>query len=150
MRLKGMMGNTLRALVLEICAVAIAMPQLAHATCPMHRVIVRGNVQRAGRNSMVRIRLVYSGQQAGDATDESVENGDFTLAVPFFTQSRRAVINGVGEKCDRKPESVEVTLSRGDEQDDSISMDLERDFSQNAAGTYMTTSKIVLYGPVAR
>jgi hypothetical protein len=142
-----MTRSTIRALAWAVCS-AVAMPQLAHAACPMHRVIVKGSVERAGRNSTVRVRLIYPDQQAGDATDEAVENGDFTLMVPFLTQSRRAVVNGVGEKCDRKPESVEVTLSRGDEEDDHVSLDLERDFSQNSAGTYMTTSKIVLYGPV--
>ena len=78
-----------------------------------------------------------------------VEDGTFSLPIEFLTQSRRPVVNGLFEKCDRKPTSVVVTLVENgrDQEDDRVSLDLARDFKKADPSAYDLRSEIVLKGP---
>jgi len=133
------------AYVLWICA--ISTPRLLLAVCPMHLVIVKGNVEHAGRNAIVRVQLLYPKQQGGDSSDETVEDGPFTLQVPFYTQSHHPVLVGsLAEKCNREPESVVISLLRGDQEYDRVSLKIKEDFTRPYESAYVSKTKIVLRG----
>jgi hypothetical protein len=51
------------------------------------------------------------------------------------------------EKCDRKPETVVVTLIEADREYDQVSLDLAKDFKMADSGAYALRSEILLHGP---
>jgi len=127
----------------------LAVPEPSHAVCPTRLVIVKGRIRDARNNDTVRVQLVYAKQQIGDSADETVEDGSFTLQVPFYTQSRKPLLFGTWrEKCDRKPETVIVTLMEGDQEEDRILLDMTKDFTMPYPSAYRLRSEIVLHGPV--
>ena len=143
------MYRALKTLAWMLWIVVLGVPSLSHAVCPIQLVIVKGRIRNARNNDIVRVQLVYAKRQIGDSADVTVEDGSFTLQVPFYTQSRRPVLFGTWrEKCDRKPETVIVTLMEGDHEEDRISLDLAKDFTMPYPSAYMLRSEIVLRGPV--
>jgi hypothetical protein len=123
---------------------------LAHAVCPVNVVIVKGRVENAPRNARVRVQLVYPKKHGGDSGETTVENGKFSVPIEFLTQSRRpSLVGSLGEKCDRKPEIVVVTLVGSDpsQEYDRVSLDLHRDFTMSDPAAYSLRSEIVLNGP---
>ena len=143
------MCHALKTLAWMLWILALAVPVLSHAVCPTHLVVVKGRVRNARNSDIVRVQLVYAKQQIGDSADVTVEGGSFTLQVPFYTQSRKPVLFGTWrEKCDRKPETVIVTLMEGDHEEDRISLDLAKDFTMPYPSAYMLRSEIVLHGPL--
>ena len=64
-----------------------------------------------------------------------------------WEQSRRPVLTNLPEKCDRKPETVVVTLVEADQEYDHVSLDLARDFKLADPSAYAPRSEIVLHGP---
>jgi hypothetical protein len=120
----------------------------ARAECPVDVVIVKGRVQNAPPNARVHVHLVYSKEQRGESGEVTVDNGKFSLPIEFLTQSRRAVLVGnLGEKCDRKPKSVVVTLAEGDQEYDRVSLDLAKDFKVSDPTAYTVRSEVVLNVP---
>ncbi len=72
---------------------------LAYPICGTDVVIVQGRVAHAPRSAVVRVQLVYPKHQYGESADVTVENGKFTLQIPFLTQSHAPVLMGnLGEK----------------------------------------------------
>jgi len=142
------MYRPLRTFAWMLWMFLVAVPVPSYAICPIHLVIVKGRVRNARNTDVVRVQLVYAKQPIGDSTDGTVEDGSFTLEVPFYTQSRKPVLFGTWrEKCDRKPETVIVTLMEGDQEADRISLDLRTDFTMPYPSAYMLRSEIVLHGP---
>ena len=124
---------------------------LGHAVCPVKVVIVKGQVNRAPPNAKVRVELVYPKNQGSDSSAEmTLDTARFSIPVEFLTQSRRPVLLGsLREKCDRKPETVVVTLSGSNppQEYDHVSLDLTKDFKMADPGADTLRSEIVLNGP---
>lgn len=124
--------------------------KFAHAVCDFDVVIIKGRVEHPPRRASVRVQLVYPKQKRGESGEVTVENGKFTIQIPFLTQSRAPVLVGsLMEKCDRKPKTVEVTLLEGDQNQeyDRVSLDLAKDFKMADPSAYTPRSEIVLSGP---
>ena len=132
-------------LVLTICL--LCSGALAHAACSVAVVIVNGRVEHAPRNGRVRVQLVYPKQKKGELGETTLEDGSFRIQIPFLTESRRPVLVNLPEKCDRKPETVVVSLVEADHEDDHVSLDLARDFKLADPSAYASRSEIVLRGP---
>ena len=122
----------------------------ALSRCPVDTIIVKGRVDHAPRHASVRVQLVYPKQQIGESGEVTIVDGAFNIPIEFLTQSRRPVVNGLFEKCDRKPKTVVVTLVvRGYDQDadgDRVSLDLAHDFMMTDASAYALKSELVLNG----
>ena len=119
----------------------------AHAWCGTDVVIIKGRVEHPPRSVSVRVQLVYSKQKRGESGEVTVENGKFSIQIPFLTQSRAPVLIGnLMEKCDRKPKTVVVTLLDGDQNQeyDRVSLDLAKDFKMADPSAYAPRSEIVL------
>ena len=143
------MSGALKTLAWTLYACAIASGLFAHASCSTDLVIVKGRVENPPRNAIVRVQLVFAKQQVGDSGEVTVENGPFTIEIPFYTQSRAPVLIGnLLEKCDRKPKTVIVTLVAGDQEYDRVSLDLAKDFKMPYPTAYTLRTEIVLHGPV--
>src|SRR5216683_255234 len=120
-----------------------------HAMCPVDIVVVKGRIERRPDNATVRVQLVYPGNLGGDTGEASSVDVNFTVPVEFITQSRRPLLVGTfREKCDRRPETVIVTLVGGDlaHEYDRVSLELARDFKKTDSNTYRLKSEIVLKG----
>jgi hypothetical protein len=123
---------------------------IAHAGCSMNAVVVKGRVEHAPRGATVRVELLYPHNAGSDSGETTLEGAEFTLPVDFLTQSRRPVLIGEWrQKCDRKPETVVVTLMGGDpmQEYDRVSLKLSSDFKQTDPSGYELKSEIVLKGP---
>jgi hypothetical protein len=121
----------------------------AHAWCPVDVVVVKGRVDHAPRNAKVHVQLVYPATLGGDSGEATFADGNFTIPVEFMTQTRKASLVGTfREKCDRRPETVIVTLVGGDppQEYDRVSLDLPGDFKKTDSSTYALKSEIVLKG----
>jgi hypothetical protein len=132
-------------LILSI-GVSLATP-LASSICDTDMVIIRGRVEYPPPSAVVRVQLVYAKQQYGESGDVTVESGKFTIQIPFFTQSRAPVLMGsLGEKCDRKPTLVIVTLMNDDQSQefDRVSLDFKKDFKMADRSAFAPRSEIVL------
>jgi hypothetical protein len=124
------------------CAFALAL-------CGTDVVIVRGHVAQPPQGAVVRVQLVYEKSRQGESGEVTVENGKFTIQIPFLTQSRAPLLVGTFlEKCDRKPQTVVVTLSGGNEnrEYDRVSLSLKKDFKMADPSAYAARSEIVLSG----
>jgi len=120
----------------------------AHALCSVDVVIVKGRVDHAPSGAKVRVELVYSRDIVGESAEAAIENGSFSIPVEFLTQSHRPVVNGMFEKCNRRPKTVIVTLVEGDEGHgyDPVSLDFAKDFKIADSGTYILRSQLLLDG----
>jgi hypothetical protein len=120
-----------------------------YAFCPVDAVIVRGRVEHIPATAKVRVQLVYADHLGGDSGEATSVETNFTIPVEFVTQSRRALLVGTfREKCDRKPETVIVTLMGGSPflEYDRVALDLTADFRKADSNTYTLKSELVLKG----
>jgi hypothetical protein len=146
----AMINGAFKALagVLSICT--IFSSAFSHAWCPVDVVIVGGRIEHAPRKGIVRVQLVYPKQKIGESGDVTVEGGSFRIQIPFLTQSRAPGLLGVREKCDRKPETVVVTMVEADQERDHeydrVSLDLARDFKMADPSAYALRSELLLRG----
>jgi hypothetical protein len=120
---------------------------LAFSSCGTEVVIVRGRVEHSPPGAVVRVELVFPKQQHGESGDVTVEDGKFTIEIPFLMQSHAPVLMGtLREKCDRKPASVIVQLMNSDKSQDfnRVSLDFKKDFKMADASAFEPRSEIVL------
>jgi len=137
-----MISRAVRALI-SIASVALVSCAIAHARCPVDVVMVRGRVDHAPGNAKVRVQLVFA-KDVAESGEVTVEDGAFSIPIEFLTQSRRPVVNGILEKCDRRPKIVTVTLMEGDREYDSVSLDFAKDFRMADSSSYALRSELVL------
>jgi len=116
---------------------------LSAAACPTGSVVVKGRVENPPADAVVRVELIYSQRQVEDSADTTLESPSFTIKVPFYTQSRGSIV-GFLEKCNRKPKTVIVSLLQGDEEHDSKTFDLVKDFDSPFPNAYTLRSPLVL------
>lgn len=150
-------------LFVPLIAALVAGPaatSFASSWCGIEVVILKGRVESASRNASVRVQLLYAKkqkqeqlgkqqqEQLGESGEVTVENGRFTIQIPFLTEYDEPVIFAeFRHKC-RKPKSVVVTLLEGDqnEERDRISLDMAKDFTKADANAYKPRLDIVLHG----
>jgi hypothetical protein len=121
----------------------------ARASCGTDVVIISGHVTLQPQRAIVRVQLLYAKSRPGESGEVTVENGTFTIQIPFLTQSRAPLLIGnLLEKCDRKPQTVVVTLLGGNEnlEYDRVSLNLAKDFKMADPSAYTPRSGIVLSG----
>jgi hypothetical protein len=137
--------------MLSICTIFAGA--FSHASCPIDVVIVKGRIEHPPRRGLVRVQLFYPKQKLGESGDVTVEGGSFRIQIPFLTQSRAPGLLGIREKCDRKPETVVVTLVEDDQERDHeydrVSLDLAKDFEMADPSAYAPRSEILLHGPAS-
>jgi hypothetical protein len=134
--------------VSSMLSVVLITRTFADARCSVDVVIVRGRVDNAPSNVRVRVQLIYLRDMTGESGEVTVENGRFSIPMEFLTQSRRPVVNGIRERCGRKPKTVTVTLT-GSDQDheyDRVSLDFAKDFKMADPSAYTLRSEAVLNG----
>jgi hypothetical protein len=85
----------------------------ARAECLSKTLLVKGRVEHAPAGATVHVELVYPKKLGGDTGETTLDEGRFRIPVQFLTQSHRPGLNGLFEKCDRKPSSIRVSLVRG-------------------------------------
>jgi hypothetical protein len=125
----------------------LALHLSSHAFCPTDVVILKGRVDHAPRNAVVRVQLIYAKQKAVDSGETTVEDGRFRLQIPFDTESHAPVLVGsLHQKCNRKPISVVVTLMKGEEEIDRVALDFVKDFEVIDPSAYSVRSDVVLHG----
>jgi len=131
-----------------ILSVALATSTFAPALCSVDVVIVRGRVDHAPSNAKVRVQLVYPRDATGESGEGTIENGAFSIPIEFLTQSRRPVVNGILEKCKRRPKTVIVTLVESDREHeyDRVTLDFAKDFKMADPSAYTLRSELVLNG----
>jgi hypothetical protein len=128
---------------------SLAACALAHAMCPVDVVAVKGHIDHSPSNARVRVQLIYPRNLGGDSAEAILADSDFSLSVEFITQSRRPLLVGTfREKCDRRPETVIVTLVGGDppREYDRVSLKLAENFRKTDPSNYALKSEIVLKG----
>jgi hypothetical protein len=138
-----------------------AATNFASSSCGTEVVVLKGRVEPPSRNASVRVHLLYAKKQKqerlgkqqqeqfGESGEVTVDNGRFTIQIPFLTDYREPVIFAeFRNKCDRKPKTVVVTLFEGDEERDRISLDMAKDFTKADATAYTPRSDIVLRVPI--
>lgn len=148
---RARMGHPLfrvgRALA-SISIVVLISCAFAHAGCSVDVVMVRGRVDHPPSDARVRVQLLYSGDVAGESGEATVEDGRFSIPIDFLTQSRRPVVNGILEKCGRRPRTVIVTLVGSDQghEYDRVSLDFAKDFRMADPTAYALRAELVLDG----
>ena len=134
----------------------------AYSWCGTETIILKGRVESPSRDASVRVQLLYphkqkqeqlgkqQQEQLGESGEVTVENGRFTIQIPFLTRdSEHVIFASLRDRCDRRPKSVVVTLLEGDqnEERDRISLDMAKDFTKADATAYTSRSEIVLRDP---
>jgi hypothetical protein len=130
----------------------VLLATLAAAQCPIKEILVEGRVENAPHDARVRVQLVYPKRQAGDSTETILAEDNFKISATFLTENRKTAWCGFLsplEKCNRKPETVVITLWGSDppQKYDRLSLDLPNDFKLSDSNTYTLRSGIVLHGP---
>jgi hypothetical protein len=122
---------------------------LVNAECPVKQVIVKGRVEHSPDGARVHVQLVYPKNRGGDSAEATLqEDGNFNIPIEFLTQSRKPSVNGLFEKCERKPETVVITLigSNQSQELDRVSIDFIEGFKMDDPSRYSLRSEIVLKG----
>jgi hypothetical protein len=152
------------ASTLALISLGLTACPLLHAQCPVNSVVIKGRVEQPPRNGSVRVVLLYppdphkkypagTGMEDHERPGESAEailDGDaFTIPVEFLTNDSRTTMTFTA-KCTRQPQTVVVTLKRGnptdnnDEEVDRVSLDFPREFKSDDSHHYMLRSDLVL------
>jgi len=134
--------------IVLIFSVGLIACTFAQAVCSVDVVVVRGRVDHAPDKSKVHVQLLYPKGMAGESGDVAIENGTFSIPIEFLTQSRRPVVNGMLEKCNRRPSAVIVTLVENDggREYDRIVLNFSKDFRLADPTAYALRSELVLKG----
>jgi len=122
----------------SILNVVLITSTFAHTLCSVDDVLVRGRVDHAPSSAEVHVQLVYARDMSGESGDAPVENGTFSISIDFLTQSRKPfVVNGILEKCNRRPRTVIVRLVERDQDHeyDRVTLDFAKDFRMTARST---------------
>jgi hypothetical protein len=130
-------------------SIAVISSALCFGSCPVNHIILSGHVEDAPEKGSVNVQLVYAKVGAADTAELSLDGARFRVEVPFLTQNRGPVLDGLGGKCKRKPETVVVRLIEGEREQEGVSLDFPGDFVKSDSTSYVLKSEIVLHGKSA-
>jgi hypothetical protein len=132
----------------SILSAVLITSTFAHTMCAVDEVIVVGRVDHPPKDAKVRVQLIYLKDRRGESGDVTVVDGKFGIPIQFLTESRSPVMNGSFGKCGRRPKTVVVTLTEGDQghEYDSVSLDFPKDFKTTDSESYAPLSPILLDG----
>lgn len=151
------------ARTLVLLSLGLPACPFVRAQCPVNSVVIKGRVEHPPRNASVRVLLLYppdtrkkyptgTGMENHSRPGESAEailDGDaFTIPIEFLTNDSRTEMT-FSAKCNRRPQTVVVTLKRGDSSDndqdyDRVSLDFPREFKSDDSRHYVLRSDLVL------
>ncbi|HEV2398670.1 MAG TPA: hypothetical protein VGS27_17130 [Candidatus Sulfotelmatobacter sp.] len=139
------MPPALRNSLIRAVAAVFLLCQIAHAQCPVDTVIIKGRVEhlRAHSDYRVRVQLVYPKHKPGEAGEVTVEDAKFQIPVEFVT-AQSSLFANLPTRCGRKPETVVITLLRGDHKSDEVFLDFAKNFQMMDASAYTLRSELVL------
>jgi hypothetical protein len=135
---------------LIVCTLLLSICGVSNASCPVDTIIIKGRVDSAPRNASVHVQLVYANNKPGESAEATVQDDEtFSVPLEFVTQSRGPIVDGIGGKCERRPQSVLISFMRdgGEKAADEISLIFPRDFKMVDASAYASRSQIVLNRP---
>jgi|ERR1700731_2293035 len=134
--------------IVLVFSVGLIACTFAQAVCSVDVVLVRGRVDNAPGKAKVHVQLLYPKGRAGESGDVAIENGTFSIPIEFLTQSRRPAVNGMLEKCNRRPSAVIVTLveNNGCHEYDRVTLNFSKDFRLADPTAYALRSELVLKG----
>jgi hypothetical protein len=155
--------RAIRAFAAPCLFAAIAL-SAAHAQCPVNSIVIKGHVEHLPRHATVKVELFYlpdpHAPRKRNQPDDSILRGEsaeaildgaaFSVPVEFVSNNRRPMMS-FGSRCDRKPESVVVTLltsaHAGDaaQELDRVSLDFPHDFKSDDQ-QHFTLTDLVLNG----
>jgi hypothetical protein len=130
-------------LIRVLCTIPISLT-LAHAQCPVHRVVLRGHIASPAPKSTIHVQLIYQDKKPGEAADLIPEGDSFRIPIEFLTQSSRPLLQNLPARCGRKPQQVVVSLLVGDQERDSVLLKFPADFDQTDPSDYLVRSEVVL------
>ena len=132
--------------------------------CPVNSIVIKGRVERPPRNASVRVVLLYppdrhakglpgtdmqSNQRPGESAEAILDGDLFTIPIEFLTNDGRTEMSYLS-KCNRKPQTVVVTLKKNDnsagndDELDRLSLDFPREFKSDDSRHYVLRSDLVL------
>jgi hypothetical protein len=137
---------------------------LAYAQCPVDSIRIKGRVEHLPRNASVLVQLFFApdphagkrgndlpeNTRRGESAEAILDGATFSVPVEFVTNNRRPVMS-FGSRCDRKPQTVVVTLT-GEEKtgesktDASKNDEYKLNDSKTDARHYILRSDLVLDG----
>jgi hypothetical protein len=132
----------------SILSVVLIASTFALSLCAVDEVFVNGSVEHPPKDAKIRVWLIYPKDRRGESGDVTVVDGKFSIPIQFLTESRSPIMNGSLGKCGRRPKTVVVTLTEGDQDHeyDSVSLDFAKDFKTTDSETYTPLSPILLDG----
>ena len=139
------MPSALRNRLIQVLGAIFLLCLVAHAQCPVDTVIIKGRVEHpiAQNDYRVRVQLVYPKHKPGEAGEVTVEDAKFQIPVEFVT-AQSSLFTNLPKKCGRKPQIVVITLLRGDQKSDEVSLDFAKNFQMVDASAYTLRSELVL------
>jgi hypothetical protein len=138
--------KTLRILTRVLYLALILCARLVDSQCAVDVVTVRGRVEGAPGDAVVRVQLVYTGGVSGESAEATLDGEQFRIQIPFLTKRPTRIDGPFSPRCDRKPTNVLVMLKREDSELDRVSLNFPRDFEIADASAFTARSKIVLHG----
>ena len=107
----------------EIFFAAFILATFAHAQCPVNSIVIKGHVEHLPRNASVGVQLLFAPDphagkrgsdlpdiaQRGESAEAILDGAAFSIPVEFVTNNRRPLMS-FGSRCDRRPQTVVVTL----------------------------------------
>src|SRR5215471_11535937 len=141
------MPSALRNKLIRVLVAIFLLCLVAHAQCPVNTVIVKGRVEHpiAKNDYRVRVQLVYPKHKPGESGEVTVEDAKFQIPVEFVT-TQSSLFTNLPKRCGRKPETVVITLIRGDQKSDEVFLDFAKNFQMVDASAYTLRSELVLNG----
>ena len=74
-----------------------------------------------------------------------MEDAKFQIPVEFVT-TQSSLFTNLPKRCGRKPQTVIITLMKGDQKSDEVSLDFSRNFRMEDPSAYRLRSELVLNG----
>lgn len=157
------MTFTLARTLARISCICLVLCSLSYAQCPVNSVVIKGRVEHVPRNASVRVVLLYppdrhaknlpgtdmqNNQRPGESAEAILDGDTFTIPIEFLTNDSRTTMTYTA-KCTRQPQTIVVTLKRGDSSDsdqdlDRVQLDFPSEFKSDDSRHYTLRSALVL------
>lgn len=139
------MPSAIRNALIRLLGAIFILCLVAHAQCPVNTVIIKGRVEHSNAQNdyRVRVQLVYPKHKPGEAGEVTVEDAKFQIPIEFVT-AQSSLFTNLPTRCGRKPETVVITLLRGDQKVDEVFLGFAKNFRMADTSAYALRSELVL------